>query len=418
MTPTPAASTRVPRAVRQVVPVVAVLHHHRQPRRPPRELLDLDRLVEDDAVRAQPAAAADRLLQHRRVSRLADVGLRVDGQGQSLPGRHLPPRHVEERALRGGAVGERARPVARVPLAPEAVHHEVRELEDLLAVRLRRQQVDELGEGALELGIVVARLHALGPGLSAAPPQGDERTFVWRKSGRASRSGWISGFESWTRKATRSSVAARGVERHRPHRVRGRDGPGRRLHVAPVAADVEDVHEGQARERLDRVLQACLAAPHGQRGTVLFPGVADEARPEVADGRGRRGGGGHRVPALVLLDAERALIEPVRGDRRRRERRRHAVASRRPDTQRQRGPGLDELAAPRHGRGTTGRISAEGCAASWYTVCWALTRRVDADRGSPVFGLRSKRGKLLLETYRRRRWPALKTLLVAQRSMA
>jgi len=35
---------------------------------------------------------------------------------------------------------------------------------------------------------------------------------------------------------------------------------------------------------------------------------------------------------------------------------------------------------------------------------------------SPVFRLRSKRGKLLLEISRRMRWPARKTLLVVQRS--
>ena len=38
--------------------------------------------------------------------------------------------------------------------------------------------------------------------------------------------------------------------------------------------------------------------------------------------------------------------------------------------------------------------------------------------GSPVFRLRSKRGKLLLEISRRNVWPFRKTLLVAQRSTA
>ena len=64
MTLTPAASTRKRGPSVAVVAVVAVLHHHRQPGRAVRERVDLDRLVEDHAVRAQPAAAADGQVLH------------------------------------------------------------------------------------------------------------------------------------------------------------------------------------------------------------------------------------------------------------------------------------------------------------------------------------------------------------------
>src|SRR5450631_4525204 len=67
--------------------------------------------------------------------------------------------------------------------------------------------------------------------------------------------------------------------------------------------------------------------------------------------------------------------------------------------------------------GTTGRTRAEGCAASCRMVLVALAHLAEVAAGSPVFRLRSKRGKLLLEISRRRRCPARKTLLVAQRSI-
>src|SRR5262249_26543785 len=64
----------------------------------------------------------------------------------------------------------------------------------------------------------------------------------------------------------------------------------------------------------------------------------------------------------------------------------------------------------------TGSISAEGRVRSCQTVCAAFSSLVSVPRGPPVFGFRSKRGKLLLETSRRMRWPFKKTLLVTPAS--
>ena len=47
----------------------------------------------------------------------------------------------------------------------------------------------------------------------------------------------------------------------------------------------------------------------------------------------------------------------------------------------------------------------------------AVSHLAELAANSPVLRLRSKRGKLLLEISRRMRWPARKTLLVAQRSI-
>src|SRR5690349_11834577 len=75
--------------------------------------------------------------------------------------------------------------------------------------------------------------------------------------------------------------------------------------------------------------------------------------------------------------------------------------------------------APPMGRqeaGMTGKTRRDGYADEWKIVCKALTISGERPGSSPVFGLRSKRGKLLEETSRRMRCPARKVLLVAQRS--
>jgi hypothetical protein len=61
--------------------MVAVLYHHREPRRTMGQLLDLLRPVEDDAVGAEPAPSAHREVEDGAVAGPADVGLGVDALG-------------------------------------------------------------------------------------------------------------------------------------------------------------------------------------------------------------------------------------------------------------------------------------------------------------------------------------------------
>ena len=61
----------------------------------------------------------------------------------------------------------------------------------------------------------------------------------------------------------------------------------------------------------------------------------------------------------------------------------------------------------------TGRITRDGCAASTWTVLWAITVWVWRPTGSPVLGFTSKRGKLELAMSRRIRWPRANRLLIA-----
>src|SRR6185503_5249496 len=71
---------------------------------------------------------------------------------------------------------------------------------------------------------------------------------------------------------------------------------------------------------------------------------------------------------------------------------------------------------------TMGSTSADGCSASCSTTLVALTNVLGASldftyRSAPLFRLRSKRGKLLLDTSSRNTCPFLNTLLVAHMSI-
>ena len=300
-------------SVRPVVAVVAVLHHHREPGRPVGQLLDLLGLVEDHAVRAQPAAAPDRTIEHRPVPGAADVGLGVHGERDAAPGLDLPLGHVHEGALGQGGVRDRARVVARVSLAPEAVHHQVGELDEGVAVELGREQLVEIAKGPLELGVVVAGLDPVrAPG--NGPPDRDERHLRLEKVGESELRGLDLRVGELNAEGEALAVSAGGVTSEGPDRVEVE--PARTaLHVAPVAADVEHVHERQRGEALDRQLERFLARSRRERRAVLLPRVPDEAEAGVADAAGAGRRRGDRVPALVLLDAEGALVQPVGDDR-------------------------------------------------------------------------------------------------------
>src|SRR6185437_12525048 len=62
--------------------------------------------------------------------------------------------------------------------------------------------------------------------------------------------------------------------------------------------------------------------------------------------------------------------------------------------------------------GITGRISRLGWSGSWKTRFVATRHRLLSFSGSPVLGFTSKRGKLLLDTSSRMRWPGAKTSAV------
>src|SRR3984885_654989 len=88
-----------------------------------------------------------------------------------------------------------------------------------------------------------------------------------------------------------------------------------RLHVAPIAANVENIHERQARDLLHVLLQCFPARPRGQRRPTLLPAVADQSKSRIPDrplGWRRKQ---HCLPALILVDLKRPLIQAWCGGR-------------------------------------------------------------------------------------------------------
>lgn len=67
------------------------------------------------------------------------------------------------------------------------------------------------------------------------------------------------------------------------------------------------------------MLQSLAAGADGERWSVFFPGVANKAESWIAQWLFRWRGKQHSLPALVLINVERSLIQTV-PDRERRQR--------------------------------------------------------------------------------------------------
>ncbi len=77
----------------------------------------------------------------------------------------------------------------------------------------------------------------------------------------------------------------------------------------------------------------------------------------------------------------------------------------------------ERVSSQRRRAGASGSTMCDGYAALWWIVLSAVTTRRFLPSGSPVFGLASKRGKLLLEMSTRMRCPFLNTFAVGKGSI-
>ena len=113
--------------------------------------------------------------------------------------------HVDECLLGGPVVRKWIGQVAGVALAPEAVLHQIHPFHERFAVEAGREKLIQLAEGALESGVVVARLDEfdIAP-VSLQVPIFASGTLSRRKRGRAISFGSNSGLESWMRNANLS----------------------------------------------------------------------------------------------------------------------------------------------------------------------------------------------------------------------
>src|SRR5882672_828682 len=140
---------------------VTVFHNGSQPRWPVGKLVDLDWLLDDDAVGSHPGTGPDGHIDYGPIPNVADIRLGVDGDRCLLPRVELPPGHGDRRSVRGNVIGERIWIVARVTFAPESVLHQVHPFDQRISLELGGQQGVQLSKRFLKLRMVVTRLAKL-----------------------------------------------------------------------------------------------------------------------------------------------------------------------------------------------------------------------------------------------------------------
>src|SRR5690349_25145455 len=97
---------------------------------------------------------------------MTDVWLCVHGKRRLLPGIELLRGHLGKCPLRRGVVGEWAREIAGVALAPESILHQVHPLNQRIAVKFRSEQLIQLRKRSMKFRMIIPRLDVF----EAAPP--------------------------------------------------------------------------------------------------------------------------------------------------------------------------------------------------------------------------------------------------------
>src|SRR6185437_4031375 len=123
---------------------ITVFHDYGQPGRPVAQLLNLDRLLNEDAVGAQPAPRAHSEIEYLTTSHMADVRLRVDGERRFFPGSDLKRGHIAKGLFRGKKIGKRIRQITGMALAPETVLHQVDPFDQRVVIETGRQEFGQL----------------------------------------------------------------------------------------------------------------------------------------------------------------------------------------------------------------------------------------------------------------------------------
>ena len=188
-------------------------------------------------------------LENRGVANVADIRLRVDRKRSRFPNLELRVRHLSKGLLRRGVVGKRIGQIARVPLTPKAVHHEIHPLDQRITVKLGSEQVIQFEECLLKGGIIVARLNVFA---ASATVRTDlhERDLVTKEI-RQCDPVWLKlRVRHLHPKGDTQAATLRCVKCQIPDRIEIQ-AAGLFLHIAPIAPDVEHIDKGQAREFLD-----------------------------------------------------------------------------------------------------------------------------------------------------------------------
>ena len=208
-------------------------------------MVNLDGLLHDDAVGTQPGASSHGHVDDGAITDIADVGLSVHGKRCSLPCRQLVLRHAKRSTLGGYVIGEGIGIIAGMPLAPKAVLHQVNPLDQGIAIKSCRQQVGQLHECFLKLRMFIARLAVLPISPAGNVADVEERDAIAQERRQGDLFGLKRSVRELNPKGNAQALAAGGVQRQTPDRIQI-EAAGSRLHVAPIAANIQDVDEGQA----------------------------------------------------------------------------------------------------------------------------------------------------------------------------
>ncbi len=183
-----------------------------------------------------------------------------------LPGVELELGHLHHRALGGEVVREGIGQVAGVALAPEAVHHQVHELDQRVPVEPVGQQLVELAECRLERRVVVAGLVVVE--ILASPADLDHRHLLPQEIGHGELFRLDVGAGKLDAESHLLPVTAGGIEGQLPDRVPARACPGHAGHRASRSGC-----------RAGRQTAARPAARHGPPGFACRRGPPARGRP-------------------------------------------------------------------------------------------------------------------------------------------
>src|SRR6185312_3643213 len=228
------------------MPVFSVFENGRKPRRTMRKFFDLNWLIHDKAVRPQPAARANGDVLKLTISDIAYIGFHVHGQRRAFPGVNLQLGHVNQSFFGRQIIWKRARQVVGMPLAPEAVNHQVHVLRLRIPIETLSQQFIELSKRFLKFRRIVARLIKIVTGmvLPRFSANVDDGYLVMKEIGE----GELLRFDVWAGELDPESyakvVALGCIEGRLPHWGE-RELAGAGLNVPPIATDVQHIHEGK-----------------------------------------------------------------------------------------------------------------------------------------------------------------------------
>ena len=248
---------------------------------------------------------------------MADVGLGVHRKRGLFPGIDLELCHAHKCLLCGQIVRKRTRDVVGVTFPPKPVHHQIHIFQLRVVTEFRDEKVIQFCKCLLEFRGIVTGFPKIEASLVFPGFVTDvhDRYFVLQKI----RQRKLLRLDIRTGKLDAESntqiVSFGSVECDLPNRGQAQLA-GPRLHIAPVAANIQYVHKGQRSHFLHALFQRFPTALHPERRPVLLPRVADQPSAKISYVIAGRLSSEDREPPLVLVNAKWPLVESIRNLRR------------------------------------------------------------------------------------------------------